>query len=289
MKKSKRAYLIIVIVFLVGIGLILYPTISDYVNSMHQTKAIASYVEAVESMGPDQSEIILENARKYNAEIRGKSEVVLNDVEMDNYMSQLNLGINGAMGYIDIPDIKVSLPIYHTTEDEILQIGVGHVEWSSLPVGGADTHCVLSGHRGLPSATLFTNLDQLAEGELFMLHVLNETLTYEIDQILIVEPQDISALNIIKGEDLCTLVTCTPYGINTHRLLVRGHRVDNRGDYPTVSVVSEALQIEPSIIVPFLAIPLLIIFLILIFTGDKRSKKKNRNIDLDEVKKIYKE
>ena len=173
------------------------------------------------------------------------------------------------MGYIEIPNLHLSLPIYHGTGDAVLQIAVGHLEWSSLPVGGEGTHCVLSGHRGLPSAKLFTNLDQLTAGDIFVIRVLDEVLTYEVDQILIVEPEDLSALTVEPGQDLCTLVTCTPYGINTHRLLVRGHRIENQSE--AIRVTADAIQIEPLIVAPLVALPLLLIlFIILLASGPKK-------------------
>ena len=176
------------------------------------------------------------------------------------------------MGYIEIPTIKLSLPIYHGTEDSVLQIAVGHLDWTSLPAGGESTHCVLSGHRGLPSAKLFTNLDQLVEGDTFVIRVLDEVLTYEVDRILIVEPDDVSALQIEPGKDLCTLVTCTPYGINSHRLLVRGHRVENQSE--AIRVTSDAIQIEPLLVAPAVALPILLILLIVLLASGGKKKPK---------------
>ena len=166
----------------------------------------------------------------------------------------------------------MSLPIYHGTEESVLQIAVGHLEWTSLPVGGESTHCVLSGHRGLPSAKLFTNLDKLREGDTFLLRVLDEVLTYEVDQILIVEPQETAALQIEEGKDYCTLVTFTPYGINTHRLLVRGHRIDNMEEAKTIRVTADAVQIEPLLVAPIVAIPMLLILLVLLLLPRRRRK-----------------
>lgn len=183
------------------------------------------------------------------------------------------------MGYIEIPTINISLPVYHGTEDAVLQIAVGHLEWSSLPVGGEDTHCVLSGHRGLPSAKLFTNLDKLVVGDKFVMRVLDEVLTYEVDQILIVEPTDVSTLIIEAGKDLCTLVTCTPYGINSHRLLVRGHRIENQEEAQAIRVTSDAIQIEPLIVAPAVALPMLLVLLMILLVSGGKTKsaggKKN--------------
>ena len=188
----------------------------------------------------------------------------------------------GIMGYIDIPGIDCSLPIYHGTEESVLQIAVGHLEWSSLPVGGESTHCVLSGHRGLPSAKLFTNLDKLQAGDIFLLRVLDEVLTYEVDQILIVEPQETGALRIEKGKDYCTLVTCTPYGINTHRLLVRGHRIDNIEEAKTVRVTADAIQIEPLLVAPVVAIPILLLLMILLLLPKQPRKKHGGDADEED-------
>ena len=188
------------------------------------------------------------------------------------------------MGYIEIPSIDCSLPIYHGTQESVLQIAVGHIEWSSLPVGGAGTHCVVSGHRGLPRAKLFTSLDKLTEGDTFMLRVLDEVLTYEVDQILIVEPQETESLRIEEGKDYCTLVTCTPYGINTHRLLVRGHRIENRDE--SIRVTADAIQLEPMIVAPIVAIPMLLVLVIILLLP--RQSKKKRGGDANEGKKTHK-
>lgn len=185
----------------------------------------------------------------------------LSDEQKVEYEALLNVADNGVIGYIEIPTIDCALPIYHGTEDVVLQIAIGHLEWSSLPVGGENTHTVLSGHRGLPNAELFTDLDKLVEGDIFMLSVLDEVLTYEVDQILIVEPDELDALKIEEGQDYCTLMTCTPYGINSHRLLVRGHRIDNIDD-ASLRVTADARQIEPVIVAPLIAVPMLLILLI---------------------------
>ena len=176
------------------------------------------------------------------------------------------------MSYIEIPKIKCSLPIYHGTDEAVLQIAVGHIEGSSLPVGGVNTHCVLSGHRGLPSAKLFSDLDKLEEGDLFMIRTLNQTLTYEVDQIRIVLPEEIDDLEIVEGEDLCTLVTCTPYGINTHRLLVRGHRVANQEDAENIRVTAEAMQVDTRIVAAFVAVPILLVLLIWLLVSTRKKR-----------------
>jgi sortase A len=219
---------------------------------------------------------ILDDARNYNAELADRDITwTLTDAQREDYQSQLNVDGSGIMGYIKIQKIDVMLPIYHGTDESVLQTSIGHMEESSLPVGGESAHCMLSGHRGLPSARLFTDLDKLVEGDTFTLTVLNETLTYEVDHIWIVEPEDLSHLIIEDGKDYCTLITCTPYGINTHRLLVRGHRIDNLDG--SAMVVADAIQIRPIFIAPFLAIPLLVILLlyVLISTSARNMKKRD--------------
>ena len=281
--KKKGNHLItilLVLIFLLGLSLLLYPAVSDYWNSRHQTRAIAVYSEEVSGLDKDQYQALWADAAAYNASLRERDNAyLLTEEQKAAYEQLLNVSGLGIMGYIEIPSIDCSLPIYHGTEESVLQIAIGHLEWSSLPVGGESTHCVLSGHRGLPSAKLFTNLDKLQEGDVFLLRVLDEVLTYEVDQILIVEPQEIAALQIAEGEDYCTLVTCTPYGINTHRLLVRGHRIDNIEQAKTIRVTADAVQIEPLLVAPILAIPLLLLLLILLLLPGKPKKKHGGDSD----------
>lgn len=261
--KKNLSSIILVLIFIIGLSLLLYPSFSDYWNSFHQSRAIASYAQTVTTIDDDQYEKMWAQAQEYNATLAKKqNRWVLSEEEYEEYVGLLNIGGTGIIGYIEIPNIKVSLPIYHGVDEAVLQIAVGHIEGSSLPVGGEGTHCVISGHRGLPSAKLFTNLDEMEEGDLFMLRVLDETLTYEVDQIRIVEPEDLSALEIEEGKDLCTLVTCTPYGINSHRLLVRGHRVENMESANSIRVTADAMQIDPVMVAPVIAVPILLILLI---------------------------
>ncbi|MGI5905964.1 MAG: class C sortase [Candidatus Pararuminococcus gallinarum] len=265
-KKNKRYSLLLLLALLVGLSLLLYPTISNCWNSFHQSKTIATYMEAVEEMDDSDYEGMWREAQAYNTALpRDQGRFQLSEEEKQVYEGLLRVSDDGIMGYVEIPSINVELPIYHGTDEEILQIAVGHIQGSSLPVGGPGTHCVISGHRGLPSAKLFTDLDQLTKGDIFILHVLDETLTYEVDQIHIVEPDDVSLLSMEEGEDLCTLVTCTPYGVNSHRLLVRGHRVENQQDALTTSITSEAVQIDPMLVAPIVAAPILLIFLLWVF------------------------
>lgn len=261
--KKNLSSIILVLIFIIGLSLLLYPSFSDYWNSFHQSRAIASYAQSVTTIDDDQYEKMWAQAQEYNTTLAKKqNRWVLSEKEYEEYEGLLNIGGTGIIGYIEIPNIKVSLPIYHGVDEAVLQIAVGHIEGSSLPVGGEGTHCVISGHRGLPSAKLFTNLDEMEEGDLFMMRVLDETLTYEVDQIRIVEPEDLSALEIEEGKDLCTLVTCTPYGINSHRLLVRGHRVENMESANSIRVTADAMQIDPVMVAPVIAVPILLILLI---------------------------
>lgn len=275
-KTSNFITVLLVLILLVGLSLLLYPSVSDYWNSFHQSKAITEYAERVASLDEDQYAEIWDAAADYNASLLDlTNSYLLSDAQEETYKQLLNVSGDGVMGYIEIPSIQCSLPIYHGTAESVLQTAVGHLEWTSLPVGGESTHCVLSGHRGLPSAKLFTNLDKLEVGDVFMLRVLDEVLTYEVDQILIVEPQETAELQIVEGQDYCTLVTCTPYGINTHRLLVRGHRIDNIPEAKVVHVTADAVQIEPMIVAPIVAIPmLLVLFVALMIPKHKKRKEE---------------
>ena len=277
--KQNLITVILVLILLTGLSLLLYPTVSDYWNSLHQSRAIATYSEAVAEIDDNNYEILWEEAKEYNERLKEKkNRLYLDDEERKEYESLIDVSGNGIIGYIEIPKISVALPIYHGTDEGVLQIAIGHIEGSSLPVGGAGTHCVLSGHRGLPSAKLFTNLDELVIGDEFVIRVLDETLTYEVDQIRIVEPGDLSDLEIEEGKDLCTLVTCTPYGINTHRLLVRGHRVENKKEAKSIRVTADAIQIDPQLVAPVAAVPMLLILLIwlLVHYRNRKSDGKNR-------------
>ena len=274
MKKRDFSTVILILVFLVGLSLLLYPSVSDYWNSFHQSRAIATYAEQVANIDNDRYAQLWEDARAYNQTLVGKqNRFQISEEERETYESLLNVGGNGIIGYIEIAKIGCSLPIYHGTDEGVLQIAVGHIEGTSLPTGGESTHCVVSGHRGLPSAKLFTDLDKLIAGDTFVLRVLDETLTYEVDQILIVEPQELAALEIEEGRDYCTLVTCTPYGINTHRLLVRGHRVANAEEAVQIRVTADAIQIEPLLIAPLVAVPMLLILLVVLLVSTRKKRR----------------
>ncbi len=287
-KKKKRgpslSTMILVIIMLAGIGILSYPTVSDWWNSMHATQAIAGYNEAVENLSGDEREVMLEEAAAYNESLANGVRFSLSEEEYAKYESTLDITGTGIMGYIQIPAINVNLPIYHSVEESVLQIAVGHIPGSSLPIGGERTHAVLSGHRGLPSAKLFSDLDRIVEGDIFTVTVLDQTVTYLVDQIRIVLPEETDDMAIEEGKDYCTLVTCTPYGINTHRMLVRGHRIDNlSGD---VVVSAEAVRIPNYVVIPAVGIPLLFLLLILMLIYHRRrGPKKSGQELLEEIRK----
>ena len=268
--------IVLVILLLIGLSLLLYPTVSDYWNSFHQTRAIATYAENVAALDNASYDAIWDAARQYNRNLLSRSNsFLLSEEQKAEYESLLNISGQGVMVYIEIPEIDVSLPIYHGTEDPVLQVAVGHLEWTSLPVGGESTHCVLSGHRGLPSAKLFTNLDQLEVGDTFTITVLDRVLTYEVDQISIVLPTETDNLKVTEGRDYVTLMTCTPYGINSHRLLVRGRRIETPDKLKHIRVTADAIKIEPIITAPIMALPLLLVLLLwLLFSNRKRKSTR---------------
>lgn len=275
MKKKHISTIIIALIFLTGLGFLLYPTVSNLWNRAHQSRAIATYTKQVEKLDDSQNKEMLKAARKYNKSLLKKSDHwKLSKKDKKKYESLLDVSGTGIMGYIEVPKIDCSLPIYHGTDEGALQIAIGHLEGSSLPVGGKSTHCVLSGHRGLPSARLFTDLDQMEEGDVFVLNVLGRKLAYEVDQIKVVLPDEMSDLEIVQGKDLCTLVTCTPYGINTHRLLVRGHRTKYIEE-TVVRVQKEAEKKETGI---WLLAGGGAVFLIIIIIVVVKRRRKRRNL-----------
>jgi sortase A len=272
--KGKWSYIILIIVFLIGLSLLLYPTVSDWWNSFHQSRAIMNYTQMVANLNDEEYDRILNSAIAYNEAIaRNGIKWTLTDEEREEYNSELNFANNGNMGYITIPSIDVQLPVYHGTSEGVLQTSIGHLEGTSLPVGGYTSHCVLSGHRGLPSAKLFSDLDKMVVGDIFTLSILGETLTYEVDQIRIVEPTDLSDLQLVDGKDYCTLVTCTPYGVNTHRLLVRGHRIDNLEEKEAIRVVADGVQIETMYVAPVVAAPMVFIIIVWLIIDDRIKRK----------------
>ena len=272
MKKNKST-IILILVFFVGLSVMLYPTISDYLNQLHQTRAVANYAADVDKLSDADYTAYFEAADAFNAQIAADPDALYFPDRFPSYESTLDVTGTGIMGYITIEKIGVELPIYHGTSDAVLQVAAGHLEGTSLPVGGESTHAVISAHRGLPSAKLFTNLDQLEVGDTFTITVLDRTLTYEVDNISIVLPTETDSLKVSEGKDYVTLMTCTPYGINTHRLLVRGHRVNTRESQKHVRVTADATRIDPIITAPVIALPMLAVLLIwLLVTTRKRPK-----------------
>jgi sortase A len=263
---------------IVGFSVLLYPFVSDYWNQFHQTRAINNYVAAVEEISPEQYQEMLKAAQRYNAElVSNVNRYHMSEEERKVYNSLLNVGDDGIMGFIQIPRIGVSLPIYHGTSEIVLNTATGHIDGTSLPVQGETVHAAISGHRGLPTATLFTDLDELAEGDLFTITVLKETLTYQVDQIRIVLPNEMQDLEFSRGEEHCTLITCTPYGINTHRLLVRGKRVDGAD---LLAIPPDAIRIPPYIVLFAVMIPMLFISLVILLILYRKPKPRP---SLDEV------
>ena len=283
MKKKKSGdmtTIILVIILLAGLSLLLYPTVADYWNSFRQSQVLSNFESDLANLDEQKYAEMIDDARAYNQTLLERpNSYLLTKEQRAAYGELLNPSGIGAMGRIEIPTINCSIPVYHGTSDAVLQIAVGHLDWTSLPVGGEGTHCVLSGHRGLPSAKLFTDLDKLMIGDVFVLYILNEVLTYEVDQILIVNPDQTETLLIEEGKDLCTLVTCTPYGINTHRLLVRGHRVENLATTRKIRIVSEAMQIEPLLVAPLVAMPVLLVLLVILLLPKNANKRREEDDD----------
>lgn len=282
--KKNIVNIILIVIVLAGLCLLLYPTFSDWWNSMHQSRAIAAYVETVDAMSQEEIDSIFAAAREYNERLWHRSNRwVLSAEEQAEYESLLDVSGNGIMGYINIPIIGVNLPIYHGTDEAVLQVASGHLSSTSLPVGGQGTHTAVSGHRGLPSARLFTDLDQLKVGDIFTISVLNEVYTYQIEQIVTVVPEDTSQMNLFQGEDLCTLQTCTPYGVNSHRLLLRGRRIEDVDG--ALLAASEALRVPNHIVIPAVGIPILFLLLVVALIYFRRRKPKLTPDDLRDLLK----
>ena len=274
--KKNRSSIILILIFLVGLSVMLYPTVSDYVNQKNQSRAVASYSEEVENLSDVDYQAYFDAADDYNRRLAETPDAFYRPEEVSGYTDTLDVSGTGIMGYITIPKIGVELPVYHGTSDGVLQVAAGHLEGSSLPVGGAGTHAVISAHRGLPSAKLFTNLDELEVGDTFTITVLDRVLTYEVDQISIVLPTETDLLQPVEGKDYVTLMTCTPYGINTHRLLVRGKRIENAENQKHIRVTADALRIEPIIVAPALAVPMLLVMLVVMLAVPHLRKRKNQ-------------
>ena len=261
MRKHKTV-IFLTIGFLVGICILLYPTLSDYWNSKTQSRAITDYESVLENMNEDAYKLLFENAHAYNKALYETNYPLMDYKNVPGYYDTLRITYNDMIGYLKIDRIGVELPIYHGTSDDVLNRGVGHLEGSSLPIGGENTHSIMSAHRGLPSSKLFTDLDRMEIGDTFQIIILDQILTYQVDFIKVIEPTDISDLQIIEGGDYCTLFTCTPYGINTHRLLVRGVRIETIKENPIIYVSNEAFRIEPLLVTPAVAAPMLLVLLI---------------------------
>ena len=261
MKRDKIG-LILVLMLFIGICGLLYPTVSQYWNSKTQTRAVDDYQDVLSSLKSDDYSAYFQAAEEYNAALGALKAPLLDYRQLTGYEDILNVSGHGIMGYVSIPKLGVELPIYHGISPEVLNIACGHLEGTSFPIGGEGTHSVLSAHRGLPHAKLFTELDKLEPGDTFQLTILDRTLTYQVDQIKVVRPDDINDVQIIPGEDLCTLLTCTPYGVNSHRLLVRGTRIENAA--PVLYVTSNAYRIDSLVATPVVAAPILLILLIVL-------------------------
>ena len=275
-KRPAASTIVFALMLIAGVGIMASPALSDWWNSLHQTRAIAAYMQAVEQSDPEMVAQILDDARAYNARLADTGSMrTLSDAELAEYNGLLDVDGTGVMGYVQMSSLGINCPIYHGVDETVLQVAVGHLEGTSLPVGGASTHAVIAGHRGLPRARLFSDLDKAKKGDIFTIAVLGETLTYEVDQIRVVLPEDLSELDIVRGTDLVTLVTCTPYGINTHRLLVRGHRVDNASDSRVIS--ADAVQIPNYLVVLAVGMPLLFVYLAArLCTAGSRNDKEVR-------------
>ena len=275
--KSRKTTIILLISFFIGLSVLLYPSISSYWNSKTQSEAIVDYESMLAQYKPEDYTAIFEEADAYNRELLQLEEPLLEHTRLTEYHSILNISGTGMMGYITIPKISRELPVYHGTSDSVLSVAVGHLQGTSLPVGGKSTHSVVSAHRGLPTAVLFTHLDRMEIGDTFYFTILDRTITYEVDQIRIVEPDDTSLIQIAEGKDYCTLLTCTPYGINTQRLLVRGHQVDAT-QTRNIYIANEAYRIEPLIVMPIVALP--IIFVLLVYVMFAPVKKETLGEDI---------
>ena len=271
MKISKVGTFLVLMLF-VGICGLLYPSVSQYWNSKTQTRAVENYREILESLKPEDYQLYFEEAEAYNAALNALSSPLTDYHTLTEYNKILNVKGNGIMGYITIPKIGIELPLYHGVSAEVLNVACGHIEGTSLPIGGENTHSVLSAHRGLPHAKMFTDLDKLELGDTFQIVILDRTFTYQVDQIKVVRPSEVDDIRIVQGEDLCTLITCTPYGVNSHRLLVRGTRIENAA--PVLYVTSNAYKIDSLVATPVVAAPILLILFIVLMVKyrDKGSK-----------------
>ena len=276
--KGRKTTVILLITFFIGLSVLLYPSFSSYWNSKTQSEAIIDYEAMLSQYKPEDYTAIFNEAREYNERLAAMSDPMTEGAKLTEYSDILDISGTGMMGYVTIPKISQELPVYHGTSDDVLSVAAGHLQGTSLPIGGESTHCVVSAHRGLPTAVLFTYLDRMEIGDLFSFTILDRTFSYEVDQIRIVEPDDASLIQIDEGKDLCTLLTCTPYGINTQRLLVRGHQVD-ASQTRSIYVANEAFRIEPLVVMPIVALPIILALLIYVMvTPVKKESLGEENI-----------
>ena len=274
--RAHNPVIILTLGFLIGISILLYPAFSNYWNSKTQSRAIVDYESVLEQLKPEDYSAIFQAAYDYNEALYAVDFPLMNYEEVPGYYDTLKMEGTSIMGYVKIDKIGVELPVYHGTSDAVLNRGVGHLEGSSLPVGGESTHSVMSAHRGLPSAKLFTDLDRMEIGDTFQVTVLDQVLTYQVDQVKVITPTEIDDLQIVEGKDYCTLFTCTPYGINTHRLLVRGIRIETITEKPVIYVANEAFRIEPMLVTPAVAAPMVLAFLIHLMVKYREPPKKKK-------------
>lgn len=274
--KKDISMIVLVLVFFLGLSIMMYPLLADYWNQRTQSQFIMDYQAMLDSMTEDDYSAYFDAADQYNRELQELAMPLMQAEGLAGYHEILNMAQNGIMGYISIDKIGVELPVYHGTSSSVLNTAVGHLEGSSLPVGGSGTHAVLSAHRGLPSAKLFTDLDKLEVGDTFTITILNRVLTYEVEQILIVKPDEIDSLAIQPEKDLCSLITCTPYGVNTHRLIVQAHRIESSQEKPMLYVANDAFRIDPIIVTPVVAMPMLFILLIVLMVKYRKKSNEQR-------------
>ena len=284
MRKHKTV-IFLTLGFLVGICILLYPAFSDFWNSKTQSRAITDYESVLDNLDENEYSAIFERAHAYNKALYETKYPLMDYKNVPGYYDTLRITDNGMIGYLKIDRIGVELPIYHGTSDDVLNRGVGHLEGSSLPIGGENTHSIMSAHRGLPSSKLFTDLDRVEKGDTFQIIILDQVLTYQVDYIKVIEPTDVSDLQIIEGGDYCTLFTCTPYGINTHRLLVRGARIETIEEKPIIYVSNEAFRIEPLLVTPAVAAPMLFVLLIHLLVKYREPPKNTQQKEKEEGSK----
>ncbi|MBE6963666.1 MAG: class C sortase [Ruminococcaceae bacterium] len=291
-KQGSASTVLLIVIFLAGLSLLLYPTVSNWWNNRNQKQVIETYTQSVNDLNAEKYAALLAEAEAYNRTLWNSGDIsALPEDRLLQYDALLNVSGTGVMGYIEIPSINCTLPIYHGTDEAVLQVAIGHLEWTSLPVGGESTHSVISGHRGLPSAELLTHIDKLDIGDKFYIHVLDKTLEYRVDNVAVVEPDDTELLRITEGKDYMTLVTCPPYGINSHRLLVRGERVETGGAAVggQINVNNEVRSVHLMYVIPVALVLIVLAAGLLLWIENKRKNvyhgkhtKRNRRLQRGE-------